>query len=121
MVCKFCGHECKKDGHQSNSVQRYECKHCHKKQQSEYRYNAYAVDLNGKIITYTKEGLGIRSMSRILRISISTLLKRILSIAKRIVRPIIPLGRIYEVDEIQSFVRQKKKSDLDCIRLRPRI
>ena len=35
-------------------------------------------------------------------------MKRILLIAKRIARPTIPLGHIYEVDEIQSFVRQKK-------------
>ena len=108
MICRFCGHECKKDGHQANGVQRYECKHCHKKQQAEYAYNAYAVDLNENIIRYTKEGLGIRSISRVLHISVSTLLKRILLIAKRIARPTIPLGHIYEVDEIQSFVRQKK-------------
>ncbi|WP_449500912.1 transposase-like zinc-binding domain-containing protein [Alistipes montrealensis] len=32
MICKFCGHECKKDGYQANGTQRYQCKRCRKKQ-----------------------------------------------------------------------------------------
>lgn len=107
MICKYCGAECAKDGDQANGVQRYECKHCHKKQQEQYRYNAYTPDLNSRITTYTKEGVGIRGISRILKISATTLLKRILHIAKSIIHPAIAKGRIYEVDEIKSFVRCK--------------
>lgn len=64
MICKFCGHECKKDGYQANGTQRYECKHCHRKQQEGYIYNAYSPDLDEKIVLYTKEGTGIRSTAR---------------------------------------------------------
>ncbi|ELY2018339.1 hypothetical protein SL053_002260 [Flavobacterium psychrophilum] len=41
-----------------------------------YSYNAYNPELNKNIISLTKEGLGIRSTSRILRIATSTVLKR---------------------------------------------
>ena len=108
MICRFCGHECKKDGRQANGTQRYECKHCHKKQQEEYTYNAYSPDLDKKIILYTKEGTGIRSSARILHISATTLLKHIILIGTRISRPPIVKRRIYEVDEIKSFVRRKQ-------------
>ncbi|GGF10474.1 hypothetical protein GCM10011518_19580 [Flavobacterium limi] len=48
---------------------------------------------------FTKEGLGIRSTARILKISATTLLKRIVSIARSISKPIISRGKIYEVDD----------------------
>ena len=107
MICKFCGHECKKDGHQANGTQRYKCKHCHRKQQERYKYNAYFPDLDKNIVLYTKEGVGVRSTSRILRISPTTLLRHIILIAKRISHTPIVKRRIYEVDEIKSFVRRK--------------
>lgn len=109
MICKFCGHECKKDGHQANGTQRYKCKHCHRKQQEEYSYNAYSPELDKKITLYTKEGVGVRSISRILKISPTTLLRHIILIAKRISHPPIVKRRIYEVDEIKSFVRRKNE------------
>ncbi|WP_288332419.1 IS1 family transposase [uncultured Alistipes sp.] len=108
MTCKFCGHECKKDGHQANGTQKYECKHCHRKQQEEYTYNAYSPELDEKIVLYTKEGTGIRSTARILQISATTLLKRIIHIGKRISHPPIVKHRIYEVDEIKSFIKRKQ-------------
>ena len=107
MKCKYCGADCVKDGRQANGRQRYECKHCHKKQQEQYTYNAYSPDLNIRIRTYTKDGVGICSMSRILKISATTLLKRILHITKSVIRPVIAKGRIYKVDEIKSSVRCK--------------
>lgn len=42
--------------------------------------------MNKNSIQFTKEGLGIRSTARILKISITTLLKRIVSIARKINR-----------------------------------
>jgi len=58
---------------------------------------------------FTKEGIGIRSTARILRISTTTLLKRIVAIAKNINRPIISKGKTYEVDEMRTFVKRKDK------------
>ena len=50
------------------------------------------------IIQLTKEGLGIRSTARVLGISTTTLLKRIIAIANSIPQPIISKGKTYEVD-----------------------
>jgi len=57
----------------------------------------------------TKEGLGIRSIARVLQISPITLLKRILSIAKKIKSPLIVMGKEYEVDELCTYVGNKNK------------
>ncbi|WP_029904688.1 IS1 family transposase [Prevotella sp. 10(H)] len=108
MNCKYCNGKCKKDGFQRNGCQRYKCKECKKKQQKAYKYHAYNPQINSTIITYTKEGIGIRSAARLLKISTTTLLNRIVSIAKNIKQPIIISKQVYEVDEIKSFVKCKK-------------
>ena len=43
-----------------------------------------------------------------MKISATTLLKRIVSIARNITKPIISKGKSYEVDELCSYVRHKK-------------
>jgi len=58
-------------------------------------------------ILFTKEGLGIRSTARVLKISVTTLLKRIISIAKNKVQPPIVKGKTYEVDEMRTFIGKK--------------
>lgn len=72
-----------------------------------YTYQAYRKSINEKIILLTKEGLGIRSTARVLKISTTTLLKRIIIIAKNIEKPIIATNREYEVDEMRLFVKNK--------------
>jgi insertion element IS1 protein InsB len=69
---------------------------------------AYKGDINQNIIQLTKEGLGIRSTARILKISMTTLLKRIVFIARNITKPIISKGKTYEVDELCTYIRHKK-------------
>ncbi|MGC4128715.1 MAG: IS1 family transposase [Bergeyella sp.] len=87
--------------------QRYQCKSCKKTSVLQYTYNAYKQDVNPKIVQFIKEGLGIRSTARVLKISVTTLLKRIISIAKNIKRPILSFGNIYELDEMRFFIRKK--------------
>jgi insertion element IS1 protein InsB len=53
--------------------------------------------------------LGIRSTARVLKISATTLLKRIVSIAKGIPQPPIIKGRSYEVDEMRTFIGMKSR------------
>jgi len=65
--------------------------------------------LNQDIISLTKEGMGIRSTARFLKISATTLLSRIVTIAKSISPPAVPFGKIYEVDEMQTFIKYKDK------------
>ena len=108
IKCNFCNGKCIRNGFQNNGKQRYKCCICQKRQQSCYGYNAYKSDLNQNIIQLTKEGLGIRSTARVLKISTTTLLKRIVSIAKSIQQPIISKGKTYEVDEMCIYIRNKR-------------
>ena len=108
--CPYCQSEyIIKSGFTSQNKQRFKCNECNKKFLFFYSYRACISGLNNKIITLTKEGLGIRSTARVLRISTTTLLKRIISIANNISKPIIPLGKEYEVDEIRTFIKRKDK------------
>lgn len=96
-----------KYGKTKSGNQRYSCRQCKKTRVENYTYQAYKSDINPNIIELTKEGLGIRSTARILKISATTVLKRIVAIAKNINQPIIPKGKTYEVDEMCTFVGYK--------------
>lgn len=74
-----------------------------------YTYPACQPGVNQQIITLTNEGLGIRSTARVLRISATNLLKRIVSLARGIPRPVIPIGKSFEVDEIRTYLKRKDK------------
>lgn len=108
IKCNFCNGKCIKNGFQSNGNQRYKCCVCQKRQQSTYSYFAYKSNINQDIILFTKEGLGIRSTARILKISTTTLLKRIIAIAKNINQPAISKRKTYEVDEMCTFLGHKR-------------
>ena len=97
-----------KYGKTKSGNQRYICRVCGKTRVKNYAYLAYKVDINQNIIQLTKEGLGIRSTARILKISTTTLLKRIVFIARNITKPIISKGKTYEVDELCTYIRHKK-------------
>jgi len=98
-----------KDGKSSNEKQRYKCKKCTKRFFSEYTYNAYTPNLNKQIVLLTKEGMGIRSTARYLEISTSTVLKRIIYIAHTIKQPPVFINKVYEVDEICTFIKSKSQ------------
>ena len=72
-----------------------------------YTYNAYKHDIKTRIIKLTKEGVGIRSTARILKISATTLLTRIVIVSHNIVRPVLWFGKTYELDEMTFFIRKK--------------
>ena len=119
LKCIRCGVECCccphcsstnviKSGKTQAHKQRYYCKECGKRYITAYSYTAYQADINQRIILFTKEGLGIRSTARVLLISTTTLLKRIIAIAKNIKQPTISKGRVYEVDELRTYYRNKR-------------
>ncbi|MDI1255292.1 MAG: IS1-like element transposase [Flavobacterium sp.] len=89
-ICDVCNGLLIRYGKSSANKTRYRCKNCGKTIVESYTYEAYHSDINQDIITYIKEGLGIRSTARILKIFTSTLLSRIISIAKNIIQPPIP-------------------------------
>ena len=51
--------------------------------------------------------MGIRSTARILKISTTTLLKRIITIADNILQPKISFSQSYELDEMRFFIGNK--------------
>ncbi|ELY2018759.1 IS1 family transposase, partial [Flavobacterium psychrophilum] len=108
LKCLKCDCKVIKYGKTKSGKQRYLCRKCSKSQVDYYTYNAYNPELNKNIILLTKEGLGIRSTARILKIATSTLLKRIVFIANSIENPIISFGKEYEVDEMRTFIKHKK-------------
>lgn len=60
------------------------------------------------LIELLKEGCGIRSISRVLKISCGTVLSRMLKISKAIKPPHLnKVGCKFEVDELWSFVGNK--------------
>lgn len=98
-----------KNGTTKNKKQQYYCKKCNKRFIDYYTYLAYNPDVNKQIVALTKEGLGIRSIARVLAISATTILKRIITIARTVTKPVISKGKIYEVDEINTFIKRKSK------------
>lgn len=99
-----------KNGFTKTKKQQYYCKSCGKRFLEYYSYHAYNSNINNLIVAMTKEGVGIRSTARLLQISTTTLLKRIVSIAKSIPNQPIYKGKIYEVDEMRSYLRTKEKA-----------
>lgn len=106
MKCRYCLQTCIKKG-KSKNHQRYLCKFCGKYQQEGYTYNSYLVK-DSEIVSLMKEGVGIRSTGRLLQISNSTVLIRILKIATKLNRktPILQ-GQSYQVDELFTYVGNK--------------
>jgi len=109
MDCRYCNKSaCIKKGKRKN-IQRYYCKKCEKYFQNKYRYHAYDLSTNNLIKNLLKEGCGIRSISRILKISCGTVLSRMLKIGNRIEIPYFKkLGCKFEVDEMWAFIKRKE-------------
>lgn len=108
MKCVYCKGKCIKVGKQSNGTQKYQCKACQKYQQEEYKYLAYAKDVNKRIIRCIQNSVGIRGVSRVVKIAVNTVIKRIRYIASKIKPPIIlASSQTYEVDEVWTYVRSK--------------
>ena len=108
MKCKKClSPRTVRYGKNRSGVQRYLCKDCHCSFQNDYRYISCTLS-DREIISLVKESCGIRSIGRILSISPSTVVRRILKIARSLKRPYPVLkGKIYEVDELFTYVRYK--------------
>lgn len=99
MECKYCGSQCSKAGKQLNDLQRYCCKSCKKYQQQTYFYSECKAGINKMIIKLLCNSVGVRGIGRVLKISATTVLRRIRQNADKIVRPAMPLKReSFEID-----------------------
>ncbi len=110
MNCKKCDIICIKNGFQHNGVQRYLCTFCNLSQQQLYTYNAYKKKTNEKIVKLIVNSCGIRDISRILSISKTTVISKILKIAKGLQWPsIYEKNQVYEADELSIKMKGMKK------------
>lgn len=114
LRCKYCENACVKNGFHTNGKQRFKCKCYRKRQLANYKYNAYNQGISHDIISLTKEGLGVRSLSRHLQISPTTVVRRTLEIALTIKKPMISLAKKYEVDELCTFIERKSRQIWIC-------
>ncbi len=107
--CRYCNSLCTKAGKAKNNSQRLFCRQCKKHQMAEYANKACISDqINTSIIQLVKESCGIRSISRILKISSTTVIKRIKHIASNIQKPPVLMNKVFEMDELKTFVKHKQ-------------
>ncbi|MBS1543399.1 MAG: transposase, partial [Bacteroidetes bacterium] len=108
MRCKYCSQLCLKAGRRKNGTQKFKCQGCKKYQQQTYKYLACYKTTNQSITRLLIEGLGIRSIARVLKISITTVIRRIKGIARLVNKPFAVIRRgIYEIDELWTFIGKK--------------
>jgi insertion element IS1 protein InsB len=109
MECKFCSGKCNKAGKQKSGLQRYYCRGCKKYQQSNYRYFAYKKETASLIPSLVCESVRMRGIGRLLKIGLSTVIRKIRLIASGISKPAIPVKQIsFELDEVRTYVRKKE-------------
>ena len=106
MPCNACKGFTYLHGKTPAGKQRYKCKNCNTTFINKYSYQSYEVT-DRQIISLVKEGCGIRSIARLLYICCGTVLKRILIIAKSIIKPVIAMNKTYEVDEMRTYYKNK--------------
>lgn len=91
-----------------SGIQKYQCKTCKKYQREEYRSKGFKGGTEKQIIILMKESCGVRSISRVLNISCTTVIKYIKRVAAQTRKPIIKMHKHYEADELKTFVTKKK-------------
>lgn len=98
-----------KNGRTSNKKQKYLCKDCRRQFITDYTYQGCRKEIRSLIVPMTLNGSGIRDITRVLGISINTVLKEIRLEASKAVEEKLP-KRILEVeiDEMWSFIEKKE-------------
>ena len=110
MNCKYCSHSCIKKGF-NKSVQKYFCKICKCYQQKSYHYRICTKTDEFTIIKLTCIGVGISGIASYTGISKSNVVKMVKRIASQIqLKEIDEVNQEYEVDELHSFIRNKRNS-----------
>ncbi|MDI9359022.1 MAG: IS1 family transposase [Phycisphaerales bacterium] len=107
--CPYCKGFSIKHGKSVAQKQRYYCKQCSKTYLTLYTNKAYQPQTNKDITTHLKESNSIRSISRIIQINTKTIIRRIITIAQKIMRPPLLFGKTYEVDEQWTYISNKEQ------------
>jgi insertion element IS1 protein InsB len=99
-----------KNGTTSNRKQKYLCRNCRRQFIRNYSYQGCRPEIRSLIVPMTLNGSGIRDITRVLSVSINTVLKVIREQASVTPEPELP-SRLadVEVDEMWSFVEKKRR------------
>lgn len=110
ITCPVCSSlNIKKNGINKQGKQRYRCKACGRQFILNYNYRAYLKYIRELIVPMCLNGSGIRDISRVLRISPTTVIKIISRQSQSL--PALKMSvRVadVELDEMWSFVEKKK-------------
>ena len=111
--CIYCKSACIKKG-KRNSVQKYYCKTCGKWQQNKYSYKRLNQQDKIDIISLTKEGASISSISRLIQRSKSIIQRELHHAGVKINRPeYCEHNQDYELDEMS--IRISSRDDIYLI------
>ncbi len=114
-TCRYCSATCKKKGFYKG-IQKLYCPACNRYQRVAYRYRLATLKNDHNIVLLNNEGMGISSISRYLHIPKTTVRRRILLISKKLKPPAISeTNQVYEVDEMQTFIKENKPSSYTYI------
>lgn len=108
-MCPYCSSLCISYGISSSGNKRYRCKSCKRTHSKKYFLIACLPNISTKIKCLLKEGCGIRSISRLLKISVTTVANRIRKIAHTVQKPLVLFGKEYELDEMCTYVKSKSR------------
>lgn len=115
MLCIYCQGKCIKKGFQSKA-QVYRCKACRMYFQDSYTRKTHNYnELIGELVKLHNEGLGIRSIGRILALSPQTVIRFMRRKSDEILLELpkreIAYNSTWEVDEMHTFYKNK---DQEC-------
>ena len=114
MKCKYCDTKCHKKG-KRNRRQQYQCPVCYSYQKQNYVRNSLKSYDTELLIKLNNEGLGIRSIGRVLNIPKSTVSKLIFTLSKEIKQPTLKeSAEEYEIDELRTFIWKKENECWIC-------
>ena len=109
MECPDCRRRCQRAGRQRSGVQRYRCGFCKKYRPEKYSHRAYEAGTDEMVRSLVCEGVGIRSIGRVLGIAAGTVLARIGRLAKAVERPPVAADQeSFEVDELWTYIGRKE-------------
>ena len=110
ITCPVCSSlNIKKNGINKQRKQRYQCRECGRQFILKYSYRAYLKDIRELIVPMCLNGSGIRDISRVLRISATTVMKVIRQQSQKVSMQTMPVRVAdVELDEMWSFVEKKK-------------
>lgn len=111
VTCPHCqGTKVIKNGHKKDGTQNFLCKDCRKQFQSVYKNNGANPITQQRIVSMLLRNSGIRDIETVLKVSRRCVLNRLLLEAKKCeLAPKLPHYKSVQIDELWSYVHQRKK------------